>query len=551
MIYLLPHAVDTVASSHPDRVAFSCLQEHLTYEQLATRSNRLAVFLLADGVLPGERVGICLPRSLESVVAVFGILKAGAVYVPIDPLAPRPVVEGILRHCGIRHLIAAHRSSDILQQIINGGNTPLESVIGSLSLPGPVRTSPWATVEQASGGAAPDIRISELDLAYIMYTSGSTGSPKGIMHTHYSGLSYARLSAATYGIHPDDRIANHSPLHFDMSTLGYFTAPTAGCTTVIIPEAHTRMPASLSTLMEDERVTVWYSVPLALTQMLHQGALENRKLTSLRWVLFGGEPFPPRPLYELMRLWPQAQFSNVYGPAEVNQCTFYHLPPQVPDASDPVSQQPIPLGEIWPDTEALVLDETDQPVGAGQSGELVVRSPTMMQGYWARPDLNARAFFTREVFPNFTKTFYRTGDLVRLGEDLQLHFIGRKDRQIKLRGYRIDLDDVEHALAFHEAVAEAAVYVYSDVEGGDERLAAAVIPRTGMAPDSTKIMAFLATRLPPQALPGRLFIRNTFPLTGTGKIDRNALRKETQAELASGGEPPSQDPQISARIHET
>ena len=183
------------------------------------------------------------------------------------------------------------------------------------------------------------VKILESDLAYIMYTSGSTGAPKGIMHTHHSGLSYAKLSTQVYDVKPSDRIANHAPLHFDISTFGYFSGPLASATTVIIPDAYTKLPASLSTLMEQEKISIWYSVPLALVQLLHNGVLEARDLSSLRWVLYGGENFMPKYIRSLMALWSNATFSNVYGPAEVNQCTFYHL--NMPPESD----GPIPIGK--------------------------------------------------------------------------------------------------------------------------------------------------------------------------------------------------------------
>ena len=171
-----------------------------------------------------------------------------------------------------------------------------------------------------------DLKINETDLAYIIFTSGSTGRPKGIMHSHFSALNYARLSANTYELEESDVLSNFSSLHFDMSTMDYLTVTYAGASAVIISEAYTKIPASLSRLMQDEAISIWYSVPFALIQLLQHGLLEQRDLSSLRWVLYGGEPFAPKHLKKLMDLWPHARFSNVYGPAEVNQCTYYHLP---------------------------------------------------------------------------------------------------------------------------------------------------------------------------------------------------------------------------------
>ncbi len=327
MIHLLSQLVDRAAEADAGRDAFRAPGAALTYGELAERSNRLAHLLVDEGVRPGDRVGIFMPRCLESAVAVYGILKAGAAYVPLDPRMPLGGLARLIEDCGISHLIAHDSLTGALERLAER-RTGLEAIVGPAGEPGGrLRGRSWADLAGYPAGAPPELATVSDDLAYIMYSSGSTGRPKGIMHTHRSGLSYARLSVETYGVGPDDRIGNHSPLHFDMSTFGYFSSPCAGATTLLVPEAYTKMAASLSQLMESERLTIWYSVPLALIQLLTRGVLGERDLASLRWVLFGGEPFPRKHLDALMSRWPQARFSNVYGPAEVNQCTYYHVPP--------------------------------------------------------------------------------------------------------------------------------------------------------------------------------------------------------------------------------
>ena len=192
------------------------------------------------------------------------------------------------------------------------------------------------------------------------------------------------------GFSPRDRLSNHAPLQFDLSTLDYFAAAVCGATTVIIPEAYTRVPASLSQLMETERLTTLYAVPLAMIQLTLHGALEKRDLSALRWVLFGGEPFPTKHLRHMMRLLPHARFSNVYGPTEVNGCT-YHLVPPLPEGSD----DPIPIGSVYPNVEALVVDADDAIILDDRPGELLIRSGTRMAGYWRRPEMTQRATYRR------------------------------------------------------------------------------------------------------------------------------------------------------------
>ena len=516
MIYLLSHILEESAQRYPDHSAMRFANQTLTYGEWHRRANALARVLVEQGVRRGDRVGIYLPKSIETPIAMYGIWKAGAAYVPLDPLAPSARLNSIIADCAIRHIVSQENKADALREIAS--NRSLDCVIGVAPRDNlPARCISWDTIN-ARKDSAPDILLTEQDLAYVMYTSGSTGAPKGLMHTHASGLAYAKLSADLYGVNHTDRLSNHSPLHFDMSTFDYFTGPLCGATTVIIPEPTTKFPASMSKLIEEERLTIWYSVTTALVQLVLRGVLPSRDVSSLRWILYGGEPFPPNHLRELMRLIPQARVSNVYGPAEVNQCTYYHVPPLADDY-----QESIPIGRVWDNSEGLLLDENDQPVRAGEIGELVVRTPTMMRGYWGRPDLNVRAFYRRKVFEHYDDIFYRTGDLMRVDADGLLRFCGRKDRQIKTRGYRVELDEVENALSLNAAVGECAVYAMPDGEGS-QLVEAAVILKKEMP--ATDLRTDLARRVPPYAVPHKILVLDDFPRTGTGKIDRRALREQ-------------------------
>jgi amino acid adenylation domain-containing protein len=514
---LLHHSIDRWADDLADHDAFRCYGDNLTYGALQQWANRLGNTLVDQGVEPADRVGIYMLKGLELPVAIYGILKAGAAYVPIDPSAPTSRIRSIVEDCGIRHLITTKsrvaRAIAIAEEVEG-----LECVVAPDSdrVPTGVRHIPWSRVEQASE-AAPSVQLADDSLAYIMYTSGSTGVPKGLMHTHYSGLSYARMSGKTYGVTPDDRLGNHSPLHFDMSTFEYLTGPLFGSTTVIIPEETTMFPVSLSELIERERLTFWYSVPLALIQLVSRGEIERFDASSLRWVLFGGEPFPPKYLWRLMELWPGARFSNSYGPAEVNQCTYYHVPRE-----DMGSQEHIPIGRLCSGAESLVVDKDGEEVAPGDIGELLIRAPTMMRGYWGREDLNLGAFFQPTGQTDSDSRFYRTGDLVRRRQDGNFLFLGRKDRQIKIRGYRVELDEVENVFGAMDEVAEAAAVAVPGLAGETE-IVAAISSREGRQSDPDDLRRRSAERLPPYAVPRRVELVEKFPRTGSGKIDRRAL----------------------------
>lgn len=524
MRYLLPQAIDETAERAPDREAVRFDGRALSYGELAEASNRLAQLLLAEGVRRGDRVGIYLGKSLESAVALYGIMKAGAAYVPLDPAAPPARIAYIVRDCGIRHLVTEDARAETLAALAGEG-IDLACLVGAAPREAlPYRCLSWDEVA-AAPASLPAAGTIEQDLAYILYTSGSTGVPKGVMHTHRSALSFAEVAAHTYGFHGQDRLSNHAPLHFDLSTLDFFSAAVAGATTVIIPEAYTKLPASLSKLAEEERLTVLYAVPFALVQLVLYGALAKRDLGSLRWVLFGGEPFPTKHLRRLMAALPGARFSNVYGPTETNGCTYYLVPPLPENADDP-----IPIGRPYENVETLVVDEAGAPVAPGKVGELLVRSPTLMRGYWNRPDLNERAFYRRPRHGHHEDLFHRTGDLVRQRPDGTFDFLGRRDRQVKVRGYRVELDEIEAVLQRHEEVRVAAVFPVEGREG--PRIEAAVTVRAGDV-EPAELRRHAAAHLPAYAVPERVTVVGQLPLTSTGKIDRLQLQAQMRGRDAS------------------
>ena len=443
---------------------------HSPTGELAGRSNALAHTLIDLRVARGEPVGIFMDKSIYTAVALYGIMKAGAPYVPLDPSAPLQRLAAMIQHCGIRVLVSAENKLKKLLELSKIAQ--LDYVVGiDAQHTGELESVSWTEVESRPQEYPPKVKIVQQDLAYIMYTSGSTGTPKGMMHTHHSGLSFATWARDEYGFHAEDVLSNHAPLHFDLSTMDYFSAICAGCTTAIIPEAYTKLPASYSQLLADQRITVLYTVPHALIQLSLRGVLEERDLSALRWAIFGGEPMVIKHLVALMEKLPHVRFDNIYGPAEVNGVTHYTIESVKRDASA------IPIGPIASSAEALIVDDEDEPVAPGVSGELLVRTPTMMQGYWGRPDLNEDAFYRRTTPSGHEHVFYRTGDLVHNDAENNLWFLGRKDRQVKIRGYRIELDEIEAALAAIDTVEEAGAFVTTN-DQSENAIQAGVILKT-------------------------------------------------------------------------
>ncbi|SHI51856.1 amino acid adenylation domain-containing protein [Algibacter luteus] len=515
MIYNLVQICQNSAKEFGHNDAFRYLNEVISFNDLDVKSSQLAKHLYNLGIKKGDRVGILMPRCLETAIAVYGILKSGAAYVPIDPFSPLERAKFLIEDCGIKHVITIPQQIKKIKKLTLK-NKNLTSIVGISNEEG-FKSITWEDVFKISLKNYVPANILGEDLSYILYTSGSTGTPKGIMHTHNSALAFAELVVDLYDFKPTDKVANVAPLHFDPSILGYFSAPLAGATTVIVSDGHLKFPVSLAELMEKEQLTIWFSVPLVLVQLMLNGGIKNRDFSSLRWVLFSGEVFPTKQLRALMKIWPHAIYSNIYGPTELNQCTNYNL------YEPPIGDDTIPIGTTWGNTEFKILDENDNEVKEGEVGLLVIRSATMMQGYWNNIALTEKSMYNLEVAPGFMHVYYRTGDLVKLNNKGELLFLGRKDRQIKLRGFRIEIDEIENILLKFKGVVEAAV-VLADLKEEKELIATVLTDKNSKI--STKdLEKHCNNELPVYALPSKILILDAFPRTSTGKINRKEMEK--------------------------
>jgi acyl-coenzyme A synthetase/AMP-(fatty) acid ligase len=292
-----------------------------------------------------------------------------------------------------------------------------------------------------------------------------------------------------------------------------FAAARAGATVVLVPPTASVFPVTLARFIEERAITVWYSVPSALTALALRGGLQGGDLARLRTVLFAGEVFPTKHLRRLMDLLPHAEFFNLYGPTETNVCTYYAVAPLPPE-----QEEPIPIGRAIDGVEVFVVTDAGTPAPPGEAGELVVRGPTVMQGYWNDRARSERVL--RPVPPDGARPAYWTGDLVRERADGELEFLGRRDAQIKSRGHRIELGDIEAALHAHPDVVECAVVPVPD-DLVTNRIKAFVAGRRELR--NTELAGFCATRVPRYMVPDVFEFREALPKTSTGKIDRRQL----------------------------
>ena len=522
MGYLLWHYLSDSARRSPDATAVAHRKEVVSYGVLDATSTRLANLLTRHGIGAGMRVGFYMDKSPRVHMSMHGVMKAGAAYVPVDPGAPAARAAFILGDCAVSAIVTTSRKYEDLR-----GAEPLPSVklvilVDNAEVP-PVPgvvILPWSAIDAERDDVLAAKPAIDTDPAYLLYTSGSTGKPKGVILTHRHALTFIEWGVDLFGITSTDKLSNHAPNHFDLSVFDIYAAMKAGASVNPVPDEVNSFPLQLAQWIHTHGITVWYSVPSALIRMLLHGKLERFGFEQLRHILFAGEVFPVKYLRDFQAKLPQAGLWNLYGPTETNVCTYYKVP--VIPAEQNVE---IPIGRACENTDVFALTDDNTLAGVGEMGELVVRGPSVMPGYWGLAERTAQSLVRNPIQPAYAENIYRTGDYVKLRDDGDYDFIGRKDNQVKSRGYRIELGDVEQAVYRHEAVREAAVVAVPDAEIG-AKLKLVLVPHTEGALTRKDIEAFCQLHLPRYMVPEIIEFRSSLPRTSTGKTDRQALVNE-------------------------
>ncbi|HVP66497.1 MAG TPA: amino acid adenylation domain-containing protein [Anaeromyxobacteraceae bacterium] len=491
------------AERAPDRIAIDGTEEALTYAQLDAMANRFANALRASGVRPGDRVGVHVPRSPHTVAAMLGASRAGAVYVPLDPGSPPPRMKLVATDCGLRHVVIA--PALLANWLAAGVREPVEHFFLAGDGAPPAAAAPavvhsFGEVLAASPAPVEAAGQSSDDLAYMLYTSGSTGVPKGVMISHRNALAFTEWAADTIRLSESDRVASVAPFHFDLSVFDLWASLSRGATVVIVDETTVVSGRRMLDRIHAKAITVWYSVPSALVLMLDDGGLAERGAPSLRSVFFAGEVFPMKHLRRAMAAVPQARFYNLFGPTETNVCTAYTLP-----AAPPPDATAIPIGHASCGDSVAILDPEGKPVPDGEIGELFVDGPTVMLGYWD----GGRRTPARRPYP--------TGDLVSRRPDGELMYHGRRDHLVKIHGYRVELGEVEAALLGHPGIQEGIAMAV------DQQLIAVAVPADPQV-SVLDVKRYCATKLPRYMVPSEVRLVEALPRTSSGKIDRVRTR---------------------------
>lgn len=539
MANLLHQLLTETAQRIPEREAARFEGNSLTYGELERRTNQLARALIDFGTRRGDRVAIYMHKSLESLVAIFGILKAGAVYVPLDPNAPPARLAYILSDCGVETITTSTNMLSGVKKIVEEGASPANVVLldsggerGHEVFVGS-RVIDWGSVRSESPEPPTPTGTIEQDLAYILYTSGSTGQPKGVMISHRTIFAFLDWCMSEFRLTEDDRVTSHAPLHFDLSTFDVFATIRAGAAVVLVPEKLSIFPVRLVRLLQDERITITYLVPTILSMMVNYGNLAGHDLSSLRLVLFAGEVFPIKYLRRLVDAVPGPDYYNLYGPTETNVCTFYRV--QNADL-EPERTEPVPIGVACENMEVMVVGPdgnlvTDPDI----EGELWVRGNCVAEGYWGDAEKTESVFVANPFQQHFRETVYRTGDIVKFAPDgRNLLYLGRRDHMVKSRGYRIELGEIESALYTHSHVKEVAVVAIPDDMIGN-RIRAFIVPTSANSIEASDLDKHCRRQLAQYMVPEEFAIVESLPKTSTGKVDRPSLIQASQRITVLGG----------------
>ncbi|WP_240468110.1 amino acid adenylation domain-containing protein [Streptomyces dangxiongensis] len=507
----LPELFAERVAQTPDAPAVRSEDLTLTYAGLDARAEALADALTARGVAAEDRVALLLSRRLDHVVAAVAVAKAGAVYVPLDGHSPEARLRRILEDTAAVAVVTDRAAARLVPE----GAVPL--VLADDLADGP------GTRADAAGAARPRPVVRPDAVAYIMYTSGSTGEPKGVAVTHRSvaGLVLDRY----WGHGPEDRVLFHSPTTFDASTYELW-GPLLRGGRIVACDADATDLAALARTMTDHRVTVGLFSE-GLFRLLADHHADTFR--HLRDICIGGDTPAAASVRKVLAHAPAARITNSYGPTEATLCVVHHTLTE-----HDLERGTVPIGRPLDNTRVYVLDDRLRPVPDGVVGELHVAGEGLARGYTGRPALTAERFVADPHGPAGSR-MYRTGDRVRWNAGGELEFVGRTDDQVKIRGFRIEPREVEHAAAAFPGIAQAVVTVRED-RPGDRRLVAYVVPAPGDRPDPARLRAHVAALLPDYMVPAAFVLLDALPLTGTGKLDRRALPAPERT--ATGGRAP-------------
>lgn len=503
MINTIISYLKSTAERFPDKIAFCDAEKSITFGELNRCAQSLACKIYRN--LNGgtqKAIGVYLPKGVDCIIAFMAVAYSGNYYTPIDISMPESRYEKIIHTLNPKLMLT---TQTLVEKIKNTNTLILEDNISD--------ETDTAILEKIENTAI------DTDVLYVMFTSGSTGDPKGVIISHRAVIDYIDWVTDTFHFNETTIFGNQAPFYFDNSVLDIYSTIRNGCTMVIIPEEKFLSGMRLCTFIEEKKINTIFWVPSAMILVANTQALDNVSVDCLKYILFAGEVMPTKQLNIWRKHIPNAVYANLYGPTEIAvDCTYYIVDREFQDTES------LPIGKACRNTGVLVLNDNGQPVKEGEVGELCVRGSCVALGYYGNSDKTKEAFVQNPLNKNYPEIIYKTGDLVKYNEHGEILYVGRKDFQIKHRGYRIELGEIETAVSSFENV-EMCCAMYDQEE---KKIVVCVTPNEL---DKKKLYIHLKERLPQYMMPGLIITQEKLPLNKNGKIDRTVLRERVNDKI--------------------
>jgi len=520
------------ADRHPDDVAVEVGGAAIRYGELSRTARAWAACMIAAKGGRLDRVGVFAYRSATAYTGVLAALCGGATFVPLNPTFPIARTAQMLRRAALDAVIVDKTAAPQVAEALAGVADAPRLVIGESSPAIPPHLLEGALLPEHLAAAQPLADLPPLvpeDLAYLLFTSGTTGEPKGVGVTHGNALHFMDVMSRRYGLTREDRLSQTFDQTFDLSVFDMFMAWHAGATLCVPGKIEMLAPARF---VAKHALTVWFSVPSVVALMRRKDLLKPGSMPTLRWSLFCGEPLPRTSADAWQAAAPNSIVENLFGPTELTiACTVHRW--TAGSAADELVHDLVPIGRPLEGLGAMVVDEALQPVAQpGDAGELCVCGPQTVPGYWQDPVRTAERFVHLPISPFEQRRFYRTGDRVVALRDGSYAYVGRTDHQIKVLGFRVELGEIEAVLGLGRGVLQSACVGWP-LE--DSRATGIVAFITGPGVDTAALLADAQARLPVYMVPKEIVLLDEFPLNANGKIDRNALVAMLRARDAAEG----------------
>ncbi len=496
------HFVENAAKKFGDKTAFEDAENSISFNEL-----RLGARSVASGLMKSVKTGcehpiiVLMPKTVGAIECFMGIMYAGSPYAPVNYDAPAARIAKITENLKPSAIITDKAGADKLS------DTPLDVKIFLFD--------ELVKTPRDDDGIDRVLRnVCDLDPAYIMHTSGSTGVPKGVTVSHRGVIDYIEWIVDTFPVTEKSVIGMQSAFHFDNSVFDMFAALYTGAKTYLIPEALFMYPDKLTEFLADEKISVIFWVPTVMINVANSGALEKTPLPDLELILFAGEVMPNTQLNIWRKHLPRCMYVNMYGPTESTDIATYYIVDR-----DYENHEVLPIGIPCANMKALILNDENKMCETGEQGELCIGGSGIALGYWNAPDLSAKVFVQNPLNPYYNERIYRTGDLVYKNEEGNIIFLGRRDSQIKLRGNRIEMGDIEAAAAAVEGIKSACALFDAPKQE------IVLFIETDAQINARKFKMTLQGYIPKYMVPARIVTMEHFPHTPSGKIDRTGLRK--------------------------